>query len=166
MKIFEIQADYRRLFDELEIDEETGELIGGLDKLQELEALEGEWADKLEAMALYTKELAKLAEDIKEECDTLTKRRKSLENTVDFWKQTMITAMDGMGRNSFETARAKLSFRNSKAVRIIAEDKLLPKFITIKETTTPNKTAIKAAIESGENVEGAELCINRNLQIK
>ena len=43
----------------------------------------------------------------------------------------------------------------------------LPKeFKTIKVTETPDKTAIKKAIEQGQEVAGCELVENLNLQIK
>lgn len=166
MEIFEIQANYRKAFDSLEIDEETGEVLSSFDKLHEIEALEGQWADKLEAMALYTKELTALAADIKAERDKLTKRMKSIENSAEWFKSEMTAAMDGMRRDKFETARTRLSFRRSESVNITNEAALSEEYLTTKVTTSPNKTAIKEAIKKGLEVKGAELCTNRNLQIK
>lgn len=59
-----------------------------------------------------------------------------------------------------------LSFRKSEAVVITDEAALPTKYLRTKTTITPDKTAIKKAINSGETVEGAVLQEKKNLQIK
>ena len=65
-----------------------------------------------------------------------------------------------------ETPLIKLSFRNSESVEITNESQLDACFIVTKTVSSPDKKAIKEAIKQGENVQGAVLVTNQNLQIK
>ena len=70
------------------------------------------------------------------------------------------------GDPTFETSKCKLSFRKSKTVEVPNIDLLDPAFIVTKTEITPDKKAIKAAIEAGENVAGAFIEEKQNIQIK
>jgi len=65
-----------------------------------------------------------------------------------------------------ETEVAKLSFRKSEAVSIL-DDSIIPEEFT-KEivSVSVDKTAIKKAIKEGRSIDGAELIVKQNLQIK
>ena len=63
-----------------------------------------------------------------------------------------------------ESPALKLSFRKSESVEI--SENLDQRFMIEKITLQPDKVAIKEAIKKGEQVEGAVLVINQNLQIK
>lgn len=66
-----------------------------------------------------------------------------------------------------ETDFVKLSWRPSEAVIVDVAPELLPeKFQRIKTTCDADKTAIKAALKSGEIIEGAKLEKRHSLQIK
>ena len=74
--------------------------------------------------------------------------------------------MDNVGRDKVETVKARISFRKSVQV-VIDEGATLPEdFVTTTITTKPDKTAIKKAIQGGQEIAGAALVTNRNLQIK
>ena len=64
------------------------------------------------------------------------------------------------------TTKVRVSFRKSVAVSIDDEKALPADFVVETVTTKPDKTAIKKAIQSGQEVSGASLVENRNLQIK
>lgn len=66
-----------------------------------------------------------------------------------------------------ETPFVKLSWRKSEAVVFEGAAELLPaKFQRVKTTVDADKKAIKAAIESGEEVSGAKIETRHSLQIK
>lgn len=65
-----------------------------------------------------------------------------------------------------ETPIGKLSFSNSEAVEIFDESLIDEKFIKEKVEKTISKTEIKKAIKAGEEVQGARIIKNKNLQIK
>lgn len=60
----------------------------------------------------------------------------------------------------------ELTSRVSTSVEIIDEDLIPDDLFTVKVVKTPNKTAIKKAIETGKPVLGAELNTKRNWSIK
>ena len=64
------------------------------------------------------------------------------------------------------TETARISFRKSIQVQIDDEAALPADYVTTTVTTKPDKTAIKKAIQAGEDVTGASLVENRNIQIK
>ena len=66
----------------------------------------------------------------------------------------------------FESARAKITFRKSTAVNITDESKLADGFKKVETVVKIDKKAIGDALKFGEKVDGAELIVNQNIQIK
>lgn len=160
--LFEITKEYLEIFDNLEIDEETGEILN----VDKLDALEGAFEGKIESVACYIKNLEAFTGNLKAEEANMAERRKSAERKVDNLKKYLTSCLDAVGRDKVETPKAKISFRKSFAVNIIDEDSIPSEFVVETVTTKPDKTAIKKAIQSGEEVTGASLIENRNIQIK
>ena len=127
--LYEITDKYLKVLDNLEIDEETGEILNA------------------------------------EEAN-LAKRRKQTEKRIDYLKNVLTACLDAAGRDKVETTKVRVSFRKSVAVSIDDEKALPADFVVETVTTKPDKTAIKKAIQSGQEVSGASLVENRNLQIK
>lgn len=147
------------------VDEETGEI----DKeavFEYLEALSLERAVKIENIALYVKDLLADAQAIKAEETKLKKRReakeKKAERLTEFVKESLLRC----GDESFETPRCVLCFRTSKAVVVTDESKLDKRYVKETVTYAVDKTAIKTAIDKGEEVAGAYIEERKNLQIK
>ena len=66
----------------------------------------------------------------------------------------------------FKTARVQLGFRKSNTVEVPDIDKLDKNYLKIKTEVTADKTAIKDAIKSGKEVQGAFIQTNLNLSVK
>lgn len=162
MSLYEISEKFRAFFENPPIDEETGEVTD----YEALEAIESTFEEKAESVACYIKALGYEAAAMKTEEDNLEARRKRLEKRKKSLTEYLATCMDAVAKDKISTARCALSFRRSKAVNILDEDKLPPEYIRIVEKKTPDKTEIKNAILSGVVVPGAEVVENRNLQIK
>jgi hypothetical protein len=100
--------------------------------------------------------------------DAEIKRLKALkeqkEKAIQKLKDAVSDAMNLYGIEKVESPALKLSFRKSESVEI--SEKLDKRFMIEKVTLQPDKVAIKEAIKKGEQVEGAVLVINQNLQIK
>lgn len=160
--LYEIKNEYLNVLNNIEFDEETGEILN----LEELENMEAAFEDKAEAVALYIKEQNALADAIKAEEKNLHDRRGKMESKVERLKLYLANSLVETGRDKFETPKCKLSFRKSVSVEI-ADESLLPKEY-LKETITykPDKTLIKEDISNGVIVDGASLIEKRNLQIK
>lgn len=160
--LYEIKNEYLNVLNNIEFDEETGEILN----LEELENMEAAFEEKTEAVALFIKEQNALAEAIKAEEKSLYERRKRMENKSERLKTYLAQSLLEVGRDNFETPRCRLSFKKSTSVEI-ADESLLPKEY-LKETITykPDKTLIKEDIKNGVIVDGASLIEKRNLQIK
>lgn len=100
--------------------------------------------------------------------DAEIKRLKALkeqkEKAIQKLKDAVSDAMNLYGIEKVESPALKLSFRKSESIEI--SENLDKRFMIEKVTLQPDKVAIKEAIKKGEQVEGAVLVINQNLQIK
>jgi hypothetical protein len=65
-----------------------------------------------------------------------------------------------------KTPLLKINFRKSESIEVTDIDLLDADFVKTTITKAADKIAIKEAIKSGENVQGAILQTNLNLQIK
>jgi hypothetical protein len=65
----------------------------------------------------------------------------------------------------FSFPHHNLTSRKSQAVEIDNEDLLGPEWLTVKTTTSPDKTAIKAALKIGHTIPGASLLSRRTWHI-
>lgn len=147
------------------IDLETG-VIDYEKASQFLETLPLERDKKIEAIALFIKNLEADAESIAAEVKNLKARQERKIAKADALRQYLQNSMLLFGQKTFETPKVALSFRKSSTVIIEDESKLNEMYIKTKIEHTPDKTAIKNAIKSGVIVEGAVLCEKQNLQIK
>ncbi len=167
MKLYELAADYEAFLAAIEAGEIPEEAI-----IDTLESIESAIEDKVENIACLLKNLAAEAAAIKAEEDKLAERRKSKEKAHERFKAYLSDMMLKCGKTRFESARNKISFRKSDAVTIDDEEKFVEwaamehdEYLTYKNPSI-NRTAIKKAIESGVEIDGAHIEIRQNIQIK
>lgn len=167
MTLYEINGAIRETLDALynSVDED-GCIEGGAETLEALEALTEAREAKIEAIALYIKELDAETAAVKAEADKLSKRAKSTERKADRLREYLKANLLEAGERSFSTSRCKLSFRQSTVVELTEGVELPEKYTTVKTTVSPDKKAIKVALDAGEAIDGAQLVTKDNLQIK
>ena len=165
MKLYEINDAIYKLLNQEIMDPETGEIldINGFDQLKELEVAREE---KIENTALFIKNLDADVVALKEEEKKLAERRKAKENKLNWTKRFLDEFLKSEDVAKFETPKVKLSFRKSESVNIFEAGILPDEYVREKTEYVPDKTAIKKAIKSGTVVDGAELVVNMNLQVK
>ena len=141
------------------IDLETGEVIDP----ERLESLQMERDQKIEGVVLWIKNLLSDAEAIKAEKEALAKRQVAALAKAAQLKEWLGKALEGQ---KFSTARCAVSFRKSETVEV--EDvKLIPaELLRVKTTVEADKTAIKAAIKEGKEINGCRLVESISTQIK
>ena len=162
--LYEIDRDIQAFIDGLfEMADENGEVDIDMDILEDLKE---QRQTKLENIALYIKNLASDAQAIKEEEITLAERRKRLERKCERLKGILVRSMMENGEKELSSARYCAKIRDSKATEIYDDSAIPDKYMVEKKTFAPDKTAIKKAIESGEEVAGARIIINHNLKIE
>ena len=162
LSLYEISEKFRDVLASIDVDEETGEVLN----LAEIDNVESEFDEKAESVACFIKSLQYEEAALKSESDNLDMRRKRVEKKRESLTKYLASCMDAVQKDKVSTARCALSFRKSKAVNILDEDKLPSEYIKIVEKRSPDKTEIKKAILSGVVIPGAEVVENRNLQIK
>ena len=164
MKLYEIDEELIKLFDSVEIDEETGEIINGLD-VEKFDQLILERDKKLEGIGIYIKQLLMEAEDLKEESKSLKARADRKSKKAENLKNFLSTYLLNNKITKFETTKVVYSFRRSDVVE--ADEDLVPrKFFKKKIEYALDKVGIKTLLKSGKSVKGAQLIEKQNLQIK
>lgn len=160
MKLYEIAPALRFALDDIVVDEETGEILNA----DNLHAVEAAANDKIEATALYLRELDAEAKAAKEEADRMLARVKSLQKRSDYLKAMLLEALHATGK--VKTARVTVSIRTTQAVEIAEGANLPEAYTTVKTTVSPNKVAIKQALLDGVEVPGCSLEARESVSIR
>lgn len=160
MKLYEISDAIRQALDHIELDEETGEILSA----DALHAVEAEASEKIEATALYLRELDAEAKAAKEEADRMLARVKSMQKRSDYLKAMLLDALHATGK--VKTGRVTVSIRTTQAVQINQEQAIPEAYTTVKTTVSPNKVAIKQALLDGVEVPGCHLEARESVSIR
>ena len=161
MTLYEIDEQIRnciRIDEKSAVDTLTGEVID----LKQLDELAMERSQKIKNIALWYKNLVADARALKDEETAFAIRRKTAENKAEQLKSYLANVLDGEKVKETEFA---IGWRKSKAVTI-TDEKKLPEIFLIEQPPKVDKTAIGKALKDGEDVPGAELIENMNIQIK
>ena len=100
------------------------------------------------------------------EAKRVTAIKNAYKKTSETLKQRITDAMERYDIKEVKDATIKVSLRKSVQTIIDDLDQVPKQYKTVKVETTPDKTAIKKAIQEGEIIEGAHLEEKNNLQIK
>ena len=161
--LFGIGQELLETFNNLEVDDESGEILN----IEILDQVATSFENKATNIGLYIQELLGLAlRAIKLKKQALNARQQAITNKANRLKDYLCQNLILTGKTKLENESIRLSFRKSESVEIISEDKIPDELFTIKTTKTPNKTAIKAELKAGKEIEGVFLKENQNLQIK
>ena len=142
-------------------DAETGEITGDYEAAEKLRA-------EVQALGLETlckaraNRLALIA-NIKAEEERLKARRQRLENTVDRLEND-INAVYQRGDAPVQYA-GNFTISTRKSTQVITDGTFYDERF-IRTTTSVNKEELKKALAAGEQIMGAHLQTNYNLQIK
>lgn len=159
--LYKINAEYMELFGRIEMAE--GVLTPELEEALVINKSE------LEVKSIAYVEVIKQRESFNDRIDEEIKRlqamKKSNDTLVSRLKSNLLQAVSIFG--NYEAGFLKIGTRKSKQVVVDYDVNDLPKqYKTVKVTETPDKVAIKKALESGETVYGCRLVENVNLTIK
>ena len=132
-----------------------------------LEAIAGEFKDKVLDMVSYAKNLEVEEEAIKHAEQKMKGRREILSRKREILYDYIKNGLEktGIGSVSSELFDVKLQ-KNPPSVQIFDEAALPKEYFTIKHVEQINKTAIKDAINGGHLVPGAEIVQQNRLVIK
>ena len=156
--LFNIDAELYEVYNEIE--NNGGEMTPELEAT--LEITEAERMTKGEGYVYVIKQLRSQADMIKSEIKRLQELAKRYENSADKLADTLLQSVVAHGQ--IKTALVTISSRKNKSVSITDASLLQPEYFRIK--IEPNKTAIKEALESGQEVAGALIVENYSLNIR
>lgn len=143
------------------VDDNSGEILFDADDLEELE---GEYLDKLEACGIYCKNVQADIDAMRAEEKRLADRRRVKENKVKRLKEYMLQSMNITDTSKLDTPKVFISTRKSQRVVIDDESKL--PFYCLKTTRTADKSAIKDRLKKGDIIDGAHMEEAVNLTLK
>jgi len=158
MKLYEIEEQINELFNEAEIDEETGEVTINYEKL---EALNIEKNVKVENIIKYYLDLNGDIAKFKSEIVSLGNKKRTLENKQKSIKEFLDKIHQGQ-KAVYGTHN--INYRNSEKLQ--GEDIDVLPDDCVKTEIKPIASEIKARIKSGELFEGWSIVKNQNIQIK
>lgn len=119
----------------------------------------------------YTLNLRVDCDKIKEHCDTLTAKRKRIENKIDAIQAYILNEMQVNGISSIKDKDglfiAKLA-KNPPSVQVVDENAVPPEFVQVETVKKIDKKAIlQHAKDTGEVVAGCEIVTDKQrLSIK
>ncbi|EPT3099953.1 siphovirus Gp157 family protein [Citrobacter sp. MGH109] len=142
-----LAADYTNLLQLLESsDELTPEMI-----TDTLEGIEGELADKLDAIMVIARNNLGHAKACDEEIKRLAERKKSFENKDKTLRKYILSCLLAANLDKLKTPKNSFTARKGSVSVVIDNEKLLPdELVTVQTIVAPDKKAIKEAIEAAE----------------
>jgi len=162
MKLYEIPAEYRKVLEGVQVDEETGEILG-TDALVEFA---GDLNETIKNTGLYLFELDSEAQQIDAQIKRLKARKDGMTRRADTLKNLMLDAMTSSGLKKVSDPLVTVYLRKSTAT-IVDNMELIPKdLLRVKVETSPDLVAISKTIKSGIEVPGAHLEERQNVNIK
>lgn len=146
--LYELTKDVMYLQDLLE--------SGDIDEQVFKDSVEGMCIDdKLENICKVMRNLESKAAAYKAEIDRMNARKKTLENSVQRLKDSMLNYMLVSNAKKVEAGLFTVSLGQSKSVYVWDEARL-PEEYLIPQPAKVDKTAISKALKAGESVDGAE----------
>jgi hypothetical protein len=160
MNLYQITKDYLEIQQILETEELTPELEQALILSQkQLQTKGGGYAkimaNKQSNVDGATAEMKRIKAYIEQE-----------QKQIDRLKNALLQSMVLTGTDKLECDFFRFSVRRSEAVEVDLLEALPANYVTEKTTKSADKVAIKEAIKRGENITGARIIENFNLQIK
>lgn len=141
----------------------------GLDEENKVDTLEAiDWTDQFEEKVENTVKVIKNKEadvdQLKEEIDRLTKRKKSIDNDIVRLKTGLQGAFEITGHEKVKGLLFTVTLAKNQP-SVVVDEELLPKKYFVQKLT-PDTTTIKELLKAGKKVKGAVLQESRSLRIR
>lgn len=158
---------FDELSSELEINEETGEIIDNSEQLKQLfDELECNFIDKLDSCQYIRKELEGKADLLAAEIKRLQNRKKAFENRAERLKTLMIDSMVASGETKL---KGKHNFSLGTRKVLLIDENITPDFFNqeyVRTTKEFDKKKLTDDLKNGVVVEGAKMVEKINFSIR
>lgn len=160
--LYELAAEFQVVankLEELELDEQT--------IADTLEGYAAEFDDKVVSIVSLIRNLEATADAIKEAEKHQKERREAIEKKADWLRDYVLRNMTAIGKDKISCGLFAVRIRQNAPSVQIADDADIPsQYINQKILVSPDKKALKEAIESGEVINGVSLIRSSSLSIK
>lgn len=158
-----LAADYEKLQRLVETGEFTPEDIADT-----LEGIEGALGDKLDAIMIHVRNLEGQANTLGEEGKRLADRKKSFERQAKDLKKYALACLLASGQDKLKTVKNTFTAAKGRASVVIDDESLIPdSLVDVQTIVSPDKKAIKEALENGIAVPGAHIeIVERSLMVR
>jgi len=163
--LYTITNKYEQAFQEFDESLEEGELSSDI-VFNTLEAIEGEFKDKIENVASYIKHIDAMVKANKEAEKQIKERRQRLERQQASLKNYVISSMNSAGYKKLPYSRFNVSIRKCPPSLKIDDERLLSKYMTERVIRDLNKAQVKEDLKLGCTMQGAHLEYGDSLTIK
>lgn len=154
IKLYELSDAIRNVLDGMAVvNEETGELYD----ISNVDDLSIAFDEKLDSCGCYLRELVATYEAITNEAARLDRKAKLVRKRIERMQDYMSKCMDDAGKDRVNGKHVTVKFRHSSAVNVYDVDKLPDAYTRVTHKIEPDKPRIKAAINAGHDVPGAEI---------
>lgn len=178
MYLYDIAAEYRALFDQLEEmqenaadDKERADLEAAW--FDTLDGLDGAFDVKAENIAAYIKELGAFADDMRATERAMSERRRAIENRAERLKKYLMSAMIETGRKRIDTVTARITVKNNaESPRFTDETKFImwaqsnAEDLLRYKSPEIDKAAVKRYLQAGNELDGVTLERSQSVIIK
>lgn len=177
--LFEIEQSMMNLL-EYGVDDETGEMIETEDEFNALyESIQLDLHTKLDNTNCLGKLIDGEIDVIDKEIKRLQAEKKARQNKKEwlskrvddfirrqFTDENGVLDVEGLNKYKLELPHSKISYRKSESINVLDLNSLPKEYVKEKIEYSADKTNIKKAIKSGQEIKGAELVTNYNMQVK
>ena len=163
-RLFEITDQYRGLLHLEDSDDIPPEVIADT-----LEGLEGDFANKAEAVAKFILSLEATATSVEDAADKMNARAKRLTKRAESIRQYLLLQFQAIDKKKIETDELVISRRKNPPALYVTDDAKVPDVFWFQPPPPPkriDKDAIKDAIKAGTEVTGCYLESGERLDIK
>lgn len=163
LSLYNIKCDFIDLFEKAENEELSQEEIE-----KEGNDLALALKNKSTSIIGYIRNTELMSEAIKTEIERLTVMKKAIDSKIDKFKEYVKVNMQDLNLEKIQTELGTLTIaKNPVSVEIYDETLIADEYKKEKVTVSIDKTAIKNAIKSGKDVQGARLIEDKtSLRIK
>ena len=158
MKLYEIREEFLRLASMEDLDETA--------IADTFESLKGEFDEKVDNIACLIKQFEAESEAIIHESKNLAERAVAKQVKADKLKDYLHTTFKCLNIDKIETCRNVLQVKKNPASVVLADGFNHSMYMVTKTIETPDKVAIKQALNAGIDVEGARLEQKERLVLK
>lgn len=160
--LYELAADFQAVAKHLEEIEMDAETIRDT-----LDGYSADFDNKVIAIASLIRNIDANVAAIKEAEANMIARHKAMERKADWLREYVVENMNAIGKTNVDCPLFEVKVRVNQPSVVIDDEAAIPaKYINQKIVVSPDKKALKQAIEAGEDIKGVSLVRSNTLSIK